>query len=336
MPLRQSIESQEFESPIMGALKLTQKQTIPPEKYLRPNESGETIDRMCVDSDSDLLVLTFNSPGRVRTLSLSNQELHTQDVYVCNHTGDILGLGYVKATGTLLVYSSEPDDDSLLKDRLVTFAREGNSFNLKLQEKIEHENSRKRKVQFCELYDAKVLTGNCYINSNMLTQNLYLFKVGHTHQIGLKHHIQVPEPFYWFDAKVIADHGTLVALTHHSHISLYEIKNAQLTLNKLYRLSINYPTQVLWCGKCLFVGSRKNSQRLSAISLSGNTLKITTDVQVPDSSIVSASEKQLAFLSGVKGVRFCSIKGVPPFHPTPPPMSPSLGTLHRRLSIPNT
>ena len=230
----------------------------------------------------------------------------------------------MQATRTLLVSSSEPEDDPLLKDRLFTFAREDNSFNLKHQEKLEHENSIKRHVQFCELNDANVLAGNCYyFNTSKYSQNLFLFKISQAHQIGLKLRIKVYEPFYLFDATVIANR-TLVALAHCTDISLSEIKNIQfsdLALNQIYRLSINNPTQVLWCGGCLFTGTQENSQRLSAISISDYQLKITTYVQVPHTSSVFASKEHLVFVSGEKGILFCSIEEVPLFNPTPPPIS---------------
>ena len=255
----------------------------------------------------------------VRTLRLSTTEMAARDFHLRH--GDVRGVGYVRSTGTLLLCSSEPGQNHKLGDCwLELLAMEAGGWSVMHRVSLDSALH----IHFCELTNARVLFGKLAYTS----RRLHLFNVSSTHQV----HFPVPDSSYWFDASII-DRDTFVALAHNHHnsVCIYELLSENV-LEPRYQLDIYLPTQIIWCGNRLLVGSRDSPSRLSAVSRFSDTeLRCTIDIRVvPDPFRVFVVGDRLAYIS--IDIRIYSLDEVQPFDETETTPE-AITRLHRRSSI---
>lgn len=258
---------------------------IPLEALQRTGESNLQFKAMCADAATDTLFVSFTcNSGKeqetlasgVRAVSISSGELAAHDVFT--RTGDqasIKSVGFVRATGTLLVYSNEEVESRMYSWCLVTVAmNEKNEWVVQKQSQLEdrllsHPNL------FCELTPAKIICGESGFAADT-SQVLRIFEVSPTHQIKYLQRFTTPRRYGRFDARFVSGRS-LVALANTSErtVFVYELQANSLSILYKFCVTERPPAHVLWFGDCPLVAQLSERvqliARLSAIISNANS-----------------------------------------------------------------
>lgn len=252
-------------------------------KLRRRGESDMRVCGMCANAAADTLFVAFHCRRKkrqrppvcgVRAIALSS-DVSTQKEYICSgRAPHIWGVGYVRSTGSLLVYLDEVSESGEFSRWLITVEpMPAEKSELIARHRLPlPEDWHSIPAHFSELTMGQVICGgNGFFHIE--SQVIHVFEVSAAHQIESLQGISTPKFYSGFDARD-ASGRSLVALAHCSEqeVCVYELLADALELR--YRISSSelqiadwHPTHVLCFGDCLLAACEQTFDQFSAYSL---------------------------------------------------------------------